>query len=108
MIEQLFMEGKLMVRGRQGFDKVDDLTERCLPAEVNTSFPTVSEQASHMIRSHLRAHGLMRTEEIGHLRKKAVKDLLAKEARKLLKEGELAELSVEGIEEPYLAFAEWQ
>ncbi|MGZ3711954.1 MAG: winged helix-turn-helix domain-containing protein, partial [Bdellovibrionota bacterium] len=108
MIEQLFMEGKLMVSGRQGFDKVYDLTERFLPSSVDVSFPSVSEQAQHLIRSHLRAHGIMRVEEIGHLRKKETKDLLAKEAKKLLKEGELVELLVEGIEEPYLALANWE
>jgi uncharacterized protein YcaQ len=107
-LEQLFMEGRLMVSGRQGFDKLFELTERFLPTGTDLSFPTMSEQALHMIRSHLRAHGLMRSREIGHLRKKATKELLAKEARKLLGDGELVEISVAGIEEPYLAFADWQ
>lgn len=107
-LEQLFMEGRLMVSGRQGFDKVYDLTERFLPAGVDTSFPTLREQAQHLIRSHLRAHGFMRIGEIGHLRKKEVKELLAREAKKMLREGELVELLVEGSTEPYLAFARWQ
>lgn len=108
MLEQLFMEGKLMVCGRKGFEKFYDLTERFLPSSVDTSYPNVSEQARHLILSHLRSHGFMRVNEIGHLRKKEMKDLLAKEARKLLKEGELVGLAVEGIVDPYLALADWQ
>lgn len=103
MLEQLFMEGELMVSGRKGFEKFYDLTERFLPAGVSTAYPTLAEQAQHMIRSHLRAHGLMRTAEIGHLRKKEMKDLLAREARKMAREGEIVELKVEGIEDPYFA-----
>ncbi len=57
-LEQLFMEGRLMVTARQGFEKVYDLTERVLPAEVDTRMPSVEEQADHLIRQTLDAHGV--------------------------------------------------
>jgi len=40
-LEQLFMQGELMVSGRQGFQKVYDLRERVLPDWVDTRQPTI-------------------------------------------------------------------
>jgi uncharacterized protein len=57
-LEQLFMQGDLMVVGRQGFQKVYDLTERALPGWVDTRPPTVPEFARHLIDRQVRAHGL--------------------------------------------------
>lgn len=57
-LEQLFMQGDLMVTGRSGFQKVYDLTERVLPAWVDTRTPTVDEYADHLIRNELRATGM--------------------------------------------------
>jgi uncharacterized protein YcaQ len=56
-LEQLFMQGDLMVSGRSGFQKVYDLTERVLPDGVNTSDPTVEEYAQHLLSGQLRAMG---------------------------------------------------
>lgn len=49
-LEQLFMEGKLMVVKRQGFQKVYDLSERVLPSNVNTDLPTEKEFAEYLIK----------------------------------------------------------
>ena len=38
-LEQLYMQGDLMVSDREGFQKAYDLTERVLPAEVDASMP---------------------------------------------------------------------
>jgi hypothetical protein len=40
-LEQLFMQGELMVSARQGFQKVYDLPERVLPDWVDTREPTL-------------------------------------------------------------------
>ena len=42
-LEQLFMEGELMVAKRQGFQKVNDHTERVLPANTDTRIPSEEE-----------------------------------------------------------------
>ncbi len=42
-LEQLFMEGKLMVAKRQGFQKVYDIDERVLTARVNDKIPSEKE-----------------------------------------------------------------
>lgn len=57
-LEQLFMQGDLMVTGRSGFQKIYDLPERVLPDWVDTRTPTVEEYADHLIEAQLRATGL--------------------------------------------------
>jgi len=60
-LEQLFMQGDLMVVGRRGFQKVYDLSERVLPAHVDTRTPSVDEFAIHLIERQLAATGCAST-----------------------------------------------
>ncbi len=99
-LEQLFMEGKLMIAKRQGFQKVYDLTNRVLPDNVNTSVPTEKEMAQHLIRKAIQAHGIVNEAEIAYLRT-SVKDPVKNALKQMLKEGELIETKIEGIEKPY-------
>ena len=68
-LEQLFIEGQLMVSHREGFQKVYDLPERVLPADLDLSLPSDEELHRHLILSTLRAHGLAREPEFSYLRK---------------------------------------
>ena len=68
-LEQLFMQGELMVSGREGFQKVYDLPERVLPGWVDTRTPTLDEFAAHLIDSKLRAHGFATLVSMTYLRK---------------------------------------
>ncbi|MEQ8859390.1 MAG: crosslink repair DNA glycosylase YcaQ family protein [Pseudomonadales bacterium] len=56
-LEQLFMQGDLMVVGRAGFQKIYDLPERVLPAEVDTSAPSLDDYARHLIERQSAAMG---------------------------------------------------
>lgn len=58
-LEQLYMEGDLMVSCREGFQKVYDLSERVLPAHVDTQVPTMAAFAEHVLNKQLRCHGLV-------------------------------------------------
>jgi uncharacterized protein len=58
-LEQLYMEGDLMVCDREGFQKTYDLTERVLPSQVNSQTPSRSEFAAHIVDQQLRCHGLV-------------------------------------------------
>jgi uncharacterized protein YcaQ len=107
-LEQLFMEGRLMLSGRRGFEKMYDLTERVLPAEVDSSLPTQKEFSQYLIRSALRAHGLARPEEIAYLRGASIRDSVSNELRVLQKEGFVDELKVEGLEHSYFALNGWE
>ncbi len=53
-LEQLYMEGDLMVCDREGFQKTYDLTERVLPSHVNSQMPSRSEFAAHIVDQQLR------------------------------------------------------
>ena len=68
-LEQLFMQGELMVSSRQGFQKVYDLPERVLPDWVDTREPTLDEFAAHLIDINLRAHGFVTQVSVTYLRK---------------------------------------
>lgn len=68
-LEQLFMQGELMVGGREGFQKVYDLPERVLPDWVDTRVPDMDEYASHLIDTTLRAHGFATQKSFSYLRK---------------------------------------
>ncbi|MFY0666242.1 MAG: YcaQ family DNA glycosylase [Natronospirillum sp.] len=58
-LEQLYMEGDLMVSDREGFQKTYDLTERVLPARVNAQMPSAEECAVQMVDQQLRCHGIV-------------------------------------------------
>ncbi len=68
-LEQLYMEGDLMVSDRDGFQKTYDLTERVLPAHLNTAMPSVEEFATHLIDQQLRCHGLVSLKGLTYLRR---------------------------------------
>lgn len=68
-LEQLYIQGDLMVTRREGFEKVYDLPERVLPADVDTTEPTAQEYARHRVESTLQAHGYASQTAFTYLRK---------------------------------------
>jgi len=68
-LEQLYMQGDLMISDRQGFQKTYDLTERVLPAQVNSQMPTIEEFARHLLDQQLRCHGLVSLKGLTYLRR---------------------------------------
>lgn len=97
-LEQLFMEGKLMVAKRQGFQKVYDLAENVLPGNIDTSMPSEKECLENLIRNTIRANGIIEEKEIAYLRSN-LKTPIKKALTHLLQEGELMEVKVEGMGE---------
>ena len=106
-LEQLFMEGKLMVVRRQGFQKVYDLTERVLPVNIDISMPTEKEIAEHLIRKAIQAHGIVTENEITYLRS-GLKIPVNKALKRLLVEGELLEIKIKGAEKSSFIKSEHQ
>jgi len=100
---QLFIEGELMVVSRKGFQKVYDLTERALPAGVDTRRPSREEYIRHLIGRDIRAHGLLKATEIGYLIKNSTAEI-NRQLTQMTEAGELAQLAVEGQAQPYYAF----
>lgn len=104
-LEQLFMEGKLMVAKRQGFQKVYDLTERVLPNGIDTSTPTEKEVAALLIKRAIQSNGLVEEKEIAYLRPK-LKEHIKKELQHLVKSGFIMEIKVENQSAIYFSTQE--
>lgn len=80
-LEQLFIQGDLMIIGRQGFQKKYDLMDRALPADVDNRCPDINEQAQYFVDVTLKAHGFAAIKSYTYLRKgadirKVVKEIL--------------------------------
>ncbi len=68
-LENLYMQGDLMISGRKNFHKVYDLTERVLPDSVDTRVPTQEEYIRFLIHTYLKAQGIGKAGEIAYLLK---------------------------------------
>ena len=87
-LEQLFMQGELMVSGREGFQKVYDLPERVLPGWVDTHMPEIDEYAGHLIDTTLRAHGFATQKSISYLRRgQALRDAIREQLQSRIDAG---------------------
>lgn len=105
-LQQLFMEGDLMITERRGFQKVFDLKERVLPNEVDTQLPTLKEYHKYLIRRDLSANGLMKAREIGHLITIPQKEL-STILEELIESEDLVKVSIKGLEpDTYYALKE--
>lgn len=67
-LDKLFMQGDLMVCGRDGMEKVYDLAERCLPEGIDLSLPTLSDYAAWLFDTTRRAHGVFTWKQLLHLK----------------------------------------
>ena len=102
----LFMDGQIMIIGRQGFQKIYDLPENFLPADVNTTLPTRTEYIEYVVRRDIGSHGLISTKFIGHLLKISIKEKQAV-IDKLIKSGELTPINIKNsLPITYYAFTE--
>ncbi|MEA3337397.1 MAG: crosslink repair DNA glycosylase YcaQ family protein [Chloroflexota bacterium] len=63
-LEYLFNEGRLMVSNRWNFQRVFDLTERVLPARVDTHMPEVDETLRHVLSRSLLALGICQPKQL--------------------------------------------
>ncbi len=92
-LEYLFMQGDLMVPYRVNFHKVYDLTERVLPADIDTSIPDSEEHARFLIFRFLQANGLGQSAEIAYLLGNT-KALIETTLQEMALSGELLQVNV--------------
>ena len=96
-LEQLFMQGELMVSRRDGFEKVYDLPERVIPDWVDTRPPSPEEYANYLVDTTLRAHGFAGYQSFTYLRKgKKLRDAVKAELRRRVDAGRLTALDCSG------------
>jgi uncharacterized protein len=94
-LEQLFIQGQLVVSHRSGFQKVYDLPERVLPAHIDTSLPTPEEFRRFLILRCIRAHGVASEPEICYLRK-GMKKAISSTVTDMIDSGELVAITFPG------------
>ncbi|MDQ2180518.1 winged helix-turn-helix domain-containing protein [Marinifilum sp. D714] len=92
-LENLFMQGDLMIPGRNNFHKIYDLTERVIPNDINTSAPTEEEYVRFLIVRYLEANGLGLASEMVYLLKNT-KSLVEKYLKEMHISGELLNIKV--------------
>ena len=101
-LEQLFMQGELMVSARQGFQKVYDLPQRVLPDWVDTRLPTLDEYAGYLINTTLRAHGFATQKSMSYLRKGSeLRDAIREQLQVGIDTGELLTIALNDNSQVY-------
>ena len=108
-LELLFWRGDLMISERRNFQKVYDLTERVLPADVDTRKPEENEMARFLALRALTAMGMAEIREIhAFLQPATARDsesraasweAVARAVDELEDEGAIEALAVEGAED---------
>lgn len=94
-LENLYMQGELMIPYRINFHKVYDLTERVISEDTNTSLPNPQEYARFLILRYLRANGLGQAGEMVYLLKNT-KSLVSDFLMEMIQNGEILQISVSG------------
>lgn len=92
-LENLFMQGELMISRRVNFHKVYDLSERVLPDNIDTSVPGSDEYFRFLITRYLQANGLGKAAEISYLLKNT-RGRVSSMLQEMLLSGELLQFSV--------------
>ena len=103
VLEQLFLEGRLEISQREGFQKVYDLSENVIPSTIDTTMPSDSEYMQFLIDRTLRHHGLASIDEMAYLQKKETKLRLSLEINRLLAEKKIIQVRVENSSGVYFA-----
>jgi hypothetical protein len=116
-LELLFWRGDLMIKERQKFNKIYDLTERIIPGHINKTKPAKSEIAEFLIMRGIKAHGIISEKELlkflqpGSSRdsdlQTAGKVIIQKSINRLLESGTIAEVQIaDNHQTKYYAFEE--
>ncbi|MDB6034064.1 MAG: hypothetical protein JWM16_4402, partial [Verrucomicrobiales bacterium] len=93
-LHELWMRGQVMIRSRQGFQKVFDLPERVIPPAIDQTIPTTRETAEFHIRRGLRALGIARLSELHYLQGAETAAQVRAALQPLLRCGEVCEVRV--------------
>ncbi|MDO7196540.1 crosslink repair DNA glycosylase YcaQ family protein [Acinetobacter pittii] len=103
--EQLYMQGDLMICERNGMEKVFDLTERCLPENIDLSMPTLYEYAQYLFNNTLRAHGAFTWKQLVHLKKNDLKETMRVVLKEQIDTGVVSAIKLENGQTLYVDVA---
>lgn len=100
-LEMLLWQEKLMVTRRDKFHRIYDLTERVLPASIDTSLPTDEESGKFQVLSTLQSYGLATEKEINYNLQLVGKTEISSTIRALIEAGEIVKVTVGGLKDTY-------
>ncbi|WP_044101478.1 winged helix-turn-helix domain-containing protein [Acinetobacter pittii] len=103
--EQLYMQGDLMICERNGMEKVYDLTECCLPENIDLSMPTLYEYAQYLFNNTLRAHGTFTWKQLVHLKKNNLKEIMRVVLKEQIDAGVVSAIKLENGQTLYVDVA---
>jgi uncharacterized protein YcaQ len=95
VLELLLWRGDLMVRERQGFQKVYDITERVLPDWVNTDYPVDEEIGCYVVEQALIAYGVASEKNIFGFYHEIAMHTIKQGLQLLLESGKIREVELE-------------
>ncbi|HEX6432508.1 MAG TPA: crosslink repair DNA glycosylase YcaQ family protein [Niastella sp.] len=95
-LERLYLDGRLMVT-RKDFHKVYDLPRNLIPDDIDTRMPTPEEYARYVIRRCLKSLGIAYAKEMAWRARWVKNNLVKKELEKLVEEGEICKVTIEGL-----------
>jgi len=94
MLEFLSAEGRVLVAGRTGQERLWDLTERCVPAKALVSSATPTKLIRDATIRALRALGIATTKQISEMLPGAVRPQVLKAIESLARSGEFVPVRV--------------
>lgn len=96
-LERLYFDGRLMCTRTKEFHKVYDLPVNLVPNDIDTTKPTQEEFARYIIRRTLRSLGIAYVKELAWRARRVKNNLVKKELEKMVEEGEVCQVKVEGL-----------
>jgi uncharacterized protein len=96
-LERLYLEGSLMATRTRDFFKLYDLPENLVPGDIDKSMPTPEEFARHIIRRTLKSLGIGYAKEMAWRARFVKNNLVKKELEKMVAEGEIYTVAIEGL-----------
>lgn len=96
-LERLYLDGKLIVTRDKKFHKVYDLPINLIQEDIDLTMPTPEEFARYAIRRTLGALGITSVKEMAWRARRVKGNLVKKELEKMVAEGEVQTVVVEGL-----------
>ena len=96
-LERLYFDGSLMTTRSKEFHKIYDLPRNIVPGDIDTTKPTPEEFARQVIRRGLKALGIAYVKDIAWRARFAQPNLVKTELEKLVAEGEVCPVEIEGL-----------
>ena len=96
-LERLYLDGRLMTTRKKDFQKLYDLPINIIPDDIDTTMPAPEEFARHIIRRSLRSLGIAYAKEMVWRARFVKNNVVKKELEKLIEEGEVCNVAIEGF-----------